>query len=350
MIIQKKMYPLLALVTLGVLVLVLSGCSRKINLTDYVDIETIGVDGRGIARTVIDEEKLARDIAKAGKLNPADEEEAKIIEDYVSRIKCEAAPQKDLKNGDLVALSTKFTNSNNDLIQIVEGEIQKKVENLPPGEKINIFDYVDYIFTGASPNAKLEVVNKGHDKFFESLRFEVSKEKGLANGDQVEVKAVYDAVLAAESLYYIEKDQETIEVEGMDQYVASASELKESLDAFRVEGQTAINLFTKNELMNGQGAYKTKLLKTVFTGAKKRETIEKGQSANVLALIYEIDKGDEILYAALYFNNIVTSREKGILTQDLKGNVAVWGKDQLEVEKYVLEDPKPLYHIEEIKM
>ena len=327
---------------------VLSGCASKVNLIDYVEVEFLGVEGQGLARPILDEEGLRNALAKAGKLDPGKPEDREAVDDYMSRISYELSPQKDLNNEDSVSLVVRMASSNNDLIQIIEGESHKKVEGLEEGEKINIFDYVDYLVTGVSPNASLELVNMGHDKFFKSLKFEIDKAENLSNGDQVEVKAKYDLVLAAESLYYIEKDVDTYVIEGADEYALEANTIRMVTEEGQKKSQEVLEKFIKEEIVKGDSSYDSRLEKIEILTIKDKEAVLSETNANALVFIYYIRSGSDDIYAAVYFNNLIKEKNKDINMDNHTPNVAIWGKDRSEIDKFVIEDSRPLYNIEEI--
>lgn len=330
------------------LILLMTGCTKKINLIEYVDMEMMGVDGQGIASPLLDEDKLLKDLAKAGRFNLEDAEDREILDDYISRVRYDVQPSKDIKNGDYLVLTAAFTNSNNDMIEILEGETHVKVDGLPEGEKIDIFDYVEYEVSGISPLVELEVINKGYDSFFKSIKFELSKSQGLAKGEMVEVLAKYDQYLAAEAGYYIERNQEVYQIDQVDEYVLYPGDIRMIIDQAQEKAKPLLDAFVKEEVLKGQGAYNSYLEEIPILTIKEAGKILEGNNANVLAFVYRIKTQSETLYAALYFNNLVKDKEGLIDMDQQEGNVAIWGKDREEILKFVVEDAKPLYNIEEI--
>lgn len=337
---------LLAGLALSTLVMI-AGCTSKVSLIDYATVETFGPNGKGIAGVVVNEEALAHAFAKAAKLNIKEEEDQEILNSYMSRVKYDISPQNNLQNGDMIVLSATFSYDNNDMVNILEGESQIKVEGLLEGEKINVFDYVDFKISGISPWATLEIVNNGHDKFFKTLKFEASKSEGLANGDEVEVKVLYDAFVAAEEMYYVTEDSKTFKVEGADEYILEESKLtEENLQGFKEKSREVLNHFVKAEILKNGEAFDSEIDQTVIATIKDKEEIAKGAGANMLVFIYKIQpSASQDIYAAVYFNNLYQDAEGTIQIEGGQGNVGIWGKDKADIEKFVITDTEDKYKV-----
>lgn len=344
-IIQKR--KILMILIISASVAMLTACSNRINLMDYALVETIGVNERGIAQVAVDEDQITQDLIKAGKFDVNDPEDQEIIASYLARIRYEVTPSSQLKNGDAIVVKAFFTNENNDLIRISEGEAQRKVEGLVEGEKIDLFDYIDLELSGISPNASAEVIHQAYDRFFKSMRFELSKEEGLANGDQVEVKVLYDPYLAAEMEYYVLADSKVFTIEGVPAYMLEASDLTdEVMEGFRAEGEYILGEFTKTELATSLDNLQFDLDKTVIATIKDPEEIKKGGKANSLVFLYEMQGTQgENTYAAIFFNNIVKDGTGRIAPVHQQGNVGIWGKDKAEIDKFIMEDTEVKYNL-----
>ena len=343
---KRKLFGMIMLIAAG---LMLSGCTNKINLIDYVSVETIGVNERGIAQITLDEDALAQDLITAGKFNAESAEDREIIQSYISRVSYEAIPSNGLKNGDSIVLKASFTNDNNDLIRITEGEAQLKVDGLPGGEKIDIFEYIDLDITGISPNASATILNNGHDKFFKSFKFEMSKTQGLANGEEIEVKVLYDPYIAAQEQYYVLEDTKKLTVEGADAYVLSADEITDEIIAFYEEdGRKVLNQFVKTQILVNGEDYEIELDKPVISTIKNQDEILEGRNANNIAFLYTI-RGQAEIYAAVYYNNLIKDANNIIDPSRATGNVGIWDRDKAAVEKFVIEDAAHKYDVKLIE-
>lgn len=359
---MKKL--ILLLMVLGLFAL--TGCSlNQIQLTDYYDVEILGVEGRGRARATLDEERLIEKITETAKLdeNAADYQEK--IGDYLSRIKYDLQPQKDLKNGDSIVLSVEFIQHEEDEVKLAGGQKNFDVKNLGEGEKLNIFDYVDVEFEGVSPNAKIKITNRGKDRFFESLKFEPSKSEGLKEGETVVVKAIYDEIAAMENGYYVTVAEKSYTVEKVDSYVLDPSFLNSDvLDMGADSAQQVINNFAETEkqaIFEATGgknfnqmenySYFARLYKTAFIHIKDEAGITENMNVNSLVYMYEIEvkssqhSSSKYIYAAVYFNNVEQIWSGSILLPATMANVGVWDTSQVKMEEAVLKAPESKFDV-----
>lgn len=332
-------------IVLGIAALaVLSGCNRKVELIDYAILELVGVNERGIAVLSIDEEALAEDLSRIGKLDPEKEEDAAVIADYISRVQITAEPSHQLKNGDTIVLKAQIKNESNDLIRVTGGEERIKVEGLEEGERIDVFDYLTLALSGVSPNLSVAVENHGHDPFFKSLKFKLSESTGLANGDRITVNVIYDPYFAGEQKYYVIADSKEMTIEGGRSYVLNHSNVTTEIrSALQKEADAVLHAFVKEQLWK-DASYKLIPKQSVLAIIKSQADILKGQNANHLVFIYRIE-GPTTYDAAVYFNDIIKDVSGQIELEGCVGNVGIWDENPNAVTQFVIEDSKEKYDV-----
>jgi len=163
---------------------------EKINLNDYLKVEIKGYDTIGMASFEIDYNKLQNDYKNVFEKNVSGEMKEWIsffgIEMLLSEaIDGELTMSQRISNGDTV---TFLWDVNVDEIEeqfkvkFVYDNVETKVSSLEEGKLVDLFEELDVVFTGTTPNGKASI-----EETFSvpGLRVSLDKTSGLKNGDTV---------------------------------------------------------------------------------------------------------------------------------------------------------------------
>lgn len=367
---MKKYYGLKITMLLLVLAVLMTGCGKKIDSTDYFEIEVQGINGYATARAKVNQPAFEKAIIEKGKLDIQTTEGAFILENYLDRIEYFVEPTENIKNGDTVTLKVYFDGDRNEKVRIIGGEKTLLVSDLPDGEEIDIFKDVKVKFAGVSPHGTAEVINKSEDEFVKEIYFEVEPSANLRVGDKVTVTANYSADAALEKKYIIASDTKEYKVEKLDSYVDKAEQItKEVKTAILKEGQDIVDSY----LAQDTAAIFYELSSNVAWDDKDFRTSSKLEQVNLLliknpnqmgytttvnklVMIYEISltqkstKESTDGYVALSFDNIVIGQDKKVHIVFSEGGIRERTKDKESMEQEMLASAKDKYHIETIDM
>ncbi|MDO4710948.1 MAG: hypothetical protein Q4A75_03140 [Peptostreptococcaceae bacterium] len=351
------------------LALLLTGCGKKVDATAYYHVEIKGMDGYGKATVRLDEDMLVKEISEKGKISIDSMEGLFMIGSYMDRLSYELAPTEGLKNGDEVVLNIQFTPNEQDKVKIIGGTKKIKVSDLPEGTKIDLFKDVEVVFSGVSPKGSAEVINKSEDEFVKTIYFTVEPSRDLKLGDKVTVKANYSEDQALEKMYIIETDTKEFAVEGLDEYLKSASQIDDAakeaiikeandiVEAYLVKDASSVYYEFNEGFYWGSQGYDTsyRFDKANLLTAKDPDSVGYGWTINQLTLFYEAtvkprDKDEAKKgYLAVTFNDSII-RDGKLDVVFSEGKVVEVQKRKDDIERERLTAFKDKYNIEVVDL
>ena len=205
----------------------LTACGEKVhtyNTEDYVAIVMHGINGDGRAEIFPDREKFYA-------LIDNDLFDGKGTEVQLAQIEVNVYDSTDiivnentdgLSNGD--KLTIKVTADNDRLkehgIAFSENEYVYIVEGLEEAREIDLFSDIKITYEGVSPYAKAAVEYIGEDEFIKDhVNIFIPYPNNIANGDELEIQAIYSPFTAEENNVIIKEDETTVTVSGLDEYL-----------------------------------------------------------------------------------------------------------------------------------
>lgn len=189
---KHKRLKLLTLVTVlltGFLVFVISDwryTRKSYPLKEYFTVTVTGLDGSGVVNLSFDYDRLLSDIA-------GEEKNAVIIGKYrqcLDTISYEIKGNNGkLKNGDSVEISIGYDEAllDENGIEVEETDFKVEVAALSQGTEIDIFEKLDVIVAGVSPEAYVNLQNNWEDAFLSRISFSADKTNKVAKGDIITV-------------------------------------------------------------------------------------------------------------------------------------------------------------------
>lgn len=352
------------------LVAILSGCRKKIDALDYFDIEIEGLDGYATATVKPNVAGLEKILIEKAKLDVETTEGAFILENYFDRLEYFIDPTENLKNGDTVTLKVYFDADRNEKVRLVGGEKKVVIQDLPQGKEVDIFKDVKVKFSGASPQAKAEIVNKSKDEFIQSIIFDVQPSENLKIGDKVKVTANYSKELAFDKKYIILKNEKEYTLDKLDTYLDKVDVFKKDLNTLILKSsEDIVNSYIARDTattfyeLSGIIAWDDKDFRTTsklseahFLLVKEPELMGYSTTVNRLMLFYEISLTQKSTresvkgYVALSYDNLVIGQDGKVHIPFAEGGVRELAKDKETLEKELLLAVKDKYYIEAIDL
>ena len=169
-----------------------AGCSKKIDLNEYLEVDYEGVNEYATATYQIDYEELISDYEEIFEIDEDDSEDVEeFLEDIEDAINGELNEDKNLKNGDELTFTWDVS------AQEIEDEYKVKfeyadvnmlVEDLDELDKVDAFEGVEVTFEGPSgyATAQFSIQNQKYNVF----NYDFSGGENLKNGDIVTVSLV----------------------------------------------------------------------------------------------------------------------------------------------------------------
>jgi hypothetical protein len=213
----------LAVVTLVLFTLVYSSGRRTVDLSRYVSCSFTGLNGRGTVTMSLDERALD-DILTDGEKNAV---LIRRIQALVSEFTLEASRDSGLSNGEILDITVVYDEDRAEKLKcrFKNATFKVQVEGLEDGNALDVFDNVEVVVAGVSPNAYASVVNKWQDENLKSIAFSLDKSVNISLGDVLTVTCVPDDESLAQLGINIISRTRQFKVDTLDSYVQSVDGL-----------------------------------------------------------------------------------------------------------------------------
>ncbi len=329
---KKKLFIIIPIVivvlaALAVAAFFLFGMKKtEVNLNDYLEVEFEGYDGIGTVKTSFDSDKFVKDykeVIKPSKnieelvkedkelkhlLSDGDynlEKERDVCEFFVAAYTSKGAFKESkktdltkLSNGDVLEYKWNIETKNMDTDELIElaskafgieltaEDTEYTVEGLKEVERFDPFEEVEIEYSGKAPNAYASIKSYPTDN---GLYYNLSDNSDLSNGDEITITANYSSLTEEE---YIEEYkripdpmEKKITVEGVDEFVTSATDITDSdIEDVKEMAENRIQEFCKNF------SKEVSLSSAAFEGAYFMSNTEESSwnSVNKLCMAYKL--------------------------------------------------------------
>lgn len=209
------------------LAIILGGCGKqKVDITQYIDVRFSGVDGKASATVKLDIPALEDEVLTFGKDDITPAEVAAIITLEAS-MGCEADISEGLSNGDSIKISIFWDEEAAEKCGFVftGNEMTIEVNDLKEAEELDIFADMEITYSGIAPEGTVQI--EAED--FNIIRFSVTPDSHLRNGDTITVTAEADWEKFEENGYIATNTEKTFTVEGLDSYIWEYSQFDEDI-------------------------------------------------------------------------------------------------------------------------
>ncbi len=162
---------------------------NKINVSQYIKVEYTGANNYAVANCSIDTDKLYK--AMAG--NVRDMEKLTMYKELVESISA-TVNDKNISNGQTVEVNVSYDdNKAKDAgIELKNTQYEVKASGISTGKVISLFENVEVVFAGMSPEAYVKVTNKWEDDYLSTLEFTSDKNSQIAIGDVIRISCSAD--------------------------------------------------------------------------------------------------------------------------------------------------------------
>ena len=222
---------------------VIGGCGKTVDLNHCVEVKVSGIDGKGKAEVTVDYDKMETLLAKELNIEVKDKDIENIedlgsavdglskIDQAENCVNFQVQPADNLKNGDKITVKSIIDEEKaKELgIKFKFSEIKKEVSGLQTAIVISqeeLFKDVIVEFTGASPDAAVQIRNMSKDKILSEISFQADKTSDIQKGDTVTVTATIPSELEEQG-YVFENTSKEYKVEKVDSYVQKFEDLPE---------------------------------------------------------------------------------------------------------------------------
>ena len=232
---------------IAVIVVALFIRSQKFDVWDYVTISYEGANGYAGPEFTLNKDKLYKELM--GK--STDSDKSYNVKMLIASIDI-TTEAEDVSNGDKYKVTIDFDKKYEDAVGISMGSGSRKIKasGIQKGTAISLFDNIDVMFAGISPEATVNISNNWEDEYLSGLTFTADKTTGIKFGDSVNVtcNATYEDI--ARHGYLAEKMEQSYDADKLPSFATNVSQVdskvieqvkKEVLET--IASETSVNTF-----------------------------------------------------------------------------------------------------------
>lgn len=220
---------------------------QKFDVWDYITISYEGANGYASPDFTLNKDKLYKELM--GK--STDSDKSYNVKMLIASIEI-TTEAEDVSNGDKYKVTIDFDKKYEDAVGISMGSGSRKIKaaGIQKGTAISLFDNVDVMFAGISPEATVNISNNWENEYLSGLTFTADKTEGIKFGDTVNVtcNATYEDI--ARHGYLAEKLEQSYDADKLPSFATNVSQVdskvieqvkKEVLET--IASETSVNTF-----------------------------------------------------------------------------------------------------------
>lgn len=220
---------------------------QKFDVWDYITISYEGANGYASPDFTLNKDKLYKELM--GK--STDSDKSYNVKMLIASIDI-TTEAEDVSNGDKYKVTIDFDKKYEDAVGISMGSGSRKIKaaGIQKGTAISLFDNVDVMFAGISPEATVNISNNWEDEYLSGLTFTADKTEGIKFGDTVNItcNATYEDI--ARHGYLAEKLEQSYDADKLPSFATNVSQVdskvieqvkKEVLET--IASETSVNTF-----------------------------------------------------------------------------------------------------------
>lgn len=284
-----------------------------IHLDQLVVVDFTGYDTVGSATVHIDYENYDQQLGEALKIDQEDLYSSLKYSICTDAFQLSLDKESNLSNGDEVTVKIEYDNESVEdfKIRFSGDDVTFVVEGLEELQAIDPYEGLEVSFDGISPDGYIDYYYNGISSYVSEDNFIVDKSTDLKNGDIVTISVEpYNERLAAQNGYQLIETSKTFMVEGLDEYLQTASAIpKEFLEYAKEEAQDTINAYVAREYNDECPLTSIEYAGYIFNVAKEGEDASK---FNELYIIYrgivshnENEFHETMVYYPVLYSNLL---------------------------------------------
>lgn len=308
------MYMLAGVVAAVIIVTIAIAFSNrnKVNVSGYIKVEYTGANNYAVADCVVDTEKLYK--AMAG--NVRDMEKLTLYKELCNSISANV-DNKNISNGQTIDVNVSYDEDKAQEagIELKNTNYQIKATGIGTGKVISLFENVEVVFAGMSPEAYVKVTNKWEDEYLSTLEFTSDKNSQIALGDVIRISCSADNEELGRHGYIVSQLYIDYTVDMLNSYANLADIDKNVLNSLSTEAMDTIKAqvedttfrmmykASKNAAylkdVNEESVSNIQLVNTYFL---KRKNVSEGTVDNYIYMIYKADVSSPNNKMTVYFS------------------------------------------------
>lgn len=228
--------------------------------------------------------------------------------------------------------------------------------------EIDIMKNIELVYTGENQSASVTVENNTEDlnqriqEFMESVKYEVSPNTHLSNGDTIHVIATYDAELAATYHYQPVNTEKEFVVQGLNNRFESKDDISdEYLTEVLSESENYITEHADEIFHMDPGTSSQDDVNLTNINRLYCAFLKSSQTSDRIISVYQLDYTDKEQTMTIYYLVCVPNINDGnqVVRQNIYGETAYLSSEELQnlnIESYIQRVFGTQYSIEKIEI
>ena len=366
--INIKVIILLAVLIVAI-VLILTKCfatksNRSVNLSDYIKVTYSGLQSSGKPICEVEKDKLYLQLAGEEK-NTVVLAKLKTIIDSITI----EANGSNLSNGDSVVITVSYDKESAKKVgcDFNKSKYSIKVSGLGQGKLIDIFENVEVVVAGISPEAYANLSNKWTEDDLKNISFTIQNPSNISKGDVIVVTCNASEDEMTQRGYIVQSYTKEYKVDKVNCYLSDVSQIdmqllntikSEAIDTIKTETESLkFRMFYKatNDSSylfqyNNEWVNSTTFIKAVYLSKKVNA---EANTNNYIYLLFKsnISNGSttsDIYFAFEYPDGIITNDEKFAIAHNNQSTRYICGLDYNDIYSRIVSSKEASYSITEI--
>jgi hypothetical protein len=201
-----------------VLILISWNMGKKhISPEDFVQLTYTGANGYATAECTIDVDGVVAKLVGKG----VDEAKERLYVQLANNIKGSVTTGGNISNGDRITVNITYDKELANAAGVTVGntEFVVRAKDIPAGTQVDLFENIEVIFAGISPDAYVVIKNEWDDRFLSQLSFVADKQKNITANDEITIRCEADEAELGQHGYTADTFEKTYTADRLSSYV-----------------------------------------------------------------------------------------------------------------------------------
>lgn len=221
--------------------------SQKFDVWDYITVSYEGANGYASPVFTLNKDKFYKELM--GK--STDSDKSYNVKMLIASIDI-STEAEDVSNGDKYKVHLEIDQRYEDAVGVNMGSGNKRIKasGIQKGTQIKLFDNIDVMFAGISPEATVSITNNWDNEYLSGLEFTADKDSGISFGESVSVTCTASYEDIARHGFLADSTEQSYAADKLPRFTEAVSQIdsevigqvkKEVLETIAQE--TAVNTF-----------------------------------------------------------------------------------------------------------
>ena len=201
---------------------------KHVPLEDYVVVNFIGANGYAVPGYEIKKEELVDMLVRADKNTDKEALYKQFVDSMAASVTYDMEENPDgITNGDKIQVKVSYDKAiaKEAGLSVSNGTFNVRAKGIQSGTYIDLFQNIEVVFAGISPDAYVVVKNNWNEEFLAALDYKADKPEGITVGDEVTLTCVTDKVLLGRKGYVTDNFSHTYKADKLSSYVKDVKQI-----------------------------------------------------------------------------------------------------------------------------